>query len=243
MQQHEQWQAIGIGWDVRGWQGKAQAVAVVGWSPGRPLDWLGISPLFRLSSRCEPNLRTLLAPALPESLLLERVLAHPCVTLGIDAPLTFPAAFVDLLREGQGPRHIPEREIDNPYAYRDCDRWLYRQYGKKPLSASFDRLGNNATLAMAILPALVQGKGHSAIEVYPALAKVAGRGSEAWPELRPHLPSHLVPGTDPYDAALCALMALQQASKGGCEALPELVKPQVQMNDGWIYHFAREEAQ
>lgn len=234
----DEWQAIGIGWDVRGWQSKAQAVAVVGWTPGRPLSWLGISPLFRLSSRREPDLRALLAPALTDPEMLARVLAHPSVSLGIDAPLTFPSAFVELLRSGRGPSHIPEREIDNPYAYRDCDRWIYRQYAKRPLSASFDRLGNNATLAMAMLPALTQGEGVSTIEVYPALAKEAGRASVALPELRAHLPQHLIPGTDPYDAALCALMALQHASTGACEALPKLVAPVAGMDDGWIYHFA-----
>ena len=43
--------AIGIGWDVRGWQGNAQVVAVVGWQARtQQLHWLGVSPLFRLSS-------------------------------------------------------------------------------------------------------------------------------------------------------------------------------------------------
>lgn len=60
-----QMSAIGIGWDVRGWQGSAQAVAVVGWqAESNRLHWLGVSPLFRLSSRVAPDLAALLRPAL-----------------------------------------------------------------------------------------------------------------------------------------------------------------------------------
>ena len=41
-----------------------------------------------------------------------------------------------------------------------------------------------------------------------------GKASAVRPELQPHLPAILIPGTDPYDAALCALMALQYAAEG-----------------------------
>lgn len=83
-----------------------------------------------------------------------QVLACPRLALGIDAPLAFPRALGNLLA-GRGVEcAVPQREIDNPYAYRDCERWLHQQYGKKPLSATFDRLGNNATLALSMLPRL-----------------------------------------------------------------------------------------
>ncbi len=145
---------------------------------------------------------------------------------------------------------VPEREIDNPYAYRDCERWLYQQYGKKPLSATFDRLGNNATLALSMLPQLsdlqlvpkVQEQASRAVlEVYPALAKVGGKASPARPELATLLPEDLLVGTDRYDAALCALMALQYAAGGKVTVLPELVQAPNDMprNEGWVYHFAR----
>ena len=145
-----QMSAIGIGWDVRGWQGSAQAVAVVGWQARtQQLHWLGVSPLFRLSSRVAPDLDALLRPALQDEVALMQVLACPHLALGIDAPLAFPRALGELLA-GRGPEcAVPQREIDNPYAYRDCERWLHQQYGKKPLSATFDRLGNNATLALS----------------------------------------------------------------------------------------------
>ena len=106
------------------------------------------SPLFRLSSRVAPDLDALLRPALQDEVALMQVLACPRLALGIDAPLAFPRALADLLAGWGSGFPVPQREIDNPYAYRDCERWLYQHYGKKPLSATFDRLGNNATLAL-----------------------------------------------------------------------------------------------
>jgi hypothetical protein len=247
-----QMSAIGIGWDVRGWQGSAQAVAVVGWqADSNSLHWLGVSPLFRLSSRVAPDLAALLRPALQNELTLMQVEACPQLALGIDAPLAFPRALCGLLAGQPLSCAVPQREIDNPYAYRDCERWLHQQYGKKPLSATFDRLGNNATLALSMLPHLadlqlvpkVQVQASRAVlEVYPALAKVAGKASPACPELAALLPDDLVVGTDRYDAALCALMALQYAAGGKVVQLPVLVLPPSEMarDEGWVYHFARE---
>ncbi|MFC5707192.1 DUF429 domain-containing protein [Aeromonas eucrenophila] len=244
--------AIGIGWDVRGWQGNAQAVAVVGWQAREQrLCWLGVSPLFRLSSRVAPDLDALLRPALQDEIGLMQVLACPQLALGIDAPLAFPRAFAELLAGRGAPCAVPQREIDNPYAYRDCERWLHQQYGKKPLSATFDRLGNNATLALSMLPRLADLQlvpsrtleaDRAVLEVYPALAKVAGKASMARGEIADQLPSDLVPGTDRYDAALCALMALQYAAKGAVTSLPPLVSAPADfpLDEGWVYHFARE---
>ncbi|MGY3924977.1 DUF429 domain-containing protein [Aeromonas jandaei] len=243
--------AIGIGWDVRGWQGSAQAVAVVGWqADSNRLHWLGVSPLFRLSSRVAPDLAALLRPALQDEALLAQVAACPQLALGIDAPLAFPRALRDLLNGRPLSCAVPEREIDNPYAYRDCERWLHQQYGKKPLSATFDRLGNNATLALSMLPNLADLQlvptvasqaCRAVLEVYPALAKVAGKASPARPELAALLPADVVPDTDRYDAALCALMALQYAAGGRVAQLPALLTPPVGMapDEGWVYHFAR----
>ena len=203
--------AIGIGWDVRGWQGNAQAVAVVGWqSRTQQLHWLGVSPLFRLSSRVAPDLDALLRPALQDEMALMQALACPRLALGIDAPLAFPRA----------------------------------------LGATFDRLGNNATLALSMLPRLgglqlvprlAPHAERAVLEVYPALAKVAGKASPARAEIAASLPADVVAGTDRYDAALCALMALQYAAGGAVTSLPDLVSvpPDVPLDEGWVYHFAR----
>jgi hypothetical protein len=245
----EHMDAIGIGWDVRGWQGNAQAVAVVGWQAREQrLHWFGVSPLFRLSSRVAPDLDALLRPALQDEMRLMQVLACPQLALGIDAPLAFPRALAELLAGRGGDYAVPQREIDNLYAYRDCERWLHRQYGKKPLSATFDRLGNNATLALSMLPRLadlqlvpsrVPQAERAVLEVYPALAKVVGKASPARAEIAASLPEDVTPGTDRYDAALCALMALQYAAKGTVSSLPPLVSPVADfpLDEGWVYHF------
>lgn len=245
-----EWDAIGIGWDVRGWQGNAQAVALVAWRRGEQgVHWLGVSPLFRLSSRAAPDRYALLMPLLKEKGRCDALLAHPRLAMGIDAPLAFPRAFCALLA-GQGEAvPVPEREIDNPYAYRDCERWLHGRYGKKPLSASFDRLGNNASLALVMgaalaplvrVPQQAPAAARALLEVYPALAKQGGRGTSARPAIGALLPADLQPGTDPYDAALCALMALQYAADGAVGALPPLQAPPADFprDEGWIYHFA-----
>ncbi|PJG60498.1 DUF429 domain-containing protein [Aeromonas cavernicola] len=244
--------AIGVGWDVRGWQGSAQAVAVVGWQANSDeLHWLGVSPLFRLSSRVVPDLAALLLPALHSESSLMQVTRCAKLALGIDAPLAFPRGFCELLAGNAQPCAIPEREIDNRYAYRDCERWLYQHYGKKPLSASFDRLGNNATLVLSMLPQFadlqlvpkqVPQSDRAVLEVYPALAKVAGKASAVRPELTALLPEAVEVGTDRYDAAICALLALQYAAGGAVSCLPPLVAPPAGMarDEGWIYHFARQ---
>lgn len=52
---------------------------------------------------------------------------------------------------------------------------------------------------------------------------------------------YVLVGTDRYDAALCALMALQYAAGGKVAVLPELVQAPNDMprDEGWVYHFAR----
>ena len=60
-------------------------------------------------------------------------------------------------------------------------------------------------------------------------------------ELLVHLPADVTAGTDRYDAAICALMALQYAAKGSVSLLPALVAPPAEMalDEGWVYHFTR----
>ena len=55
------------------------------------------------------------------------------------------------------------------------------------------------------------------------------------------LPADVQVGTDRYDAALCALMALQYAAGGAVASLPDLVSApsDFPLDEGWVYHFAR----
>lgn len=241
---------LGVGWDVGGWCGSKQAVAVVSWQQGESeLSWLGLSAPFALSRRVPLSLSGLLAPALGHSFGLPRA---ERVTLAIDAPLAFPRAFHRLLQGELATEQVPEDEMANPYAYRECERWLHRQYGKKPMSASFDKLGNNTTLALT-LTTLLQQQGFSLLpqqqeeavlsmlEAYPAMMKQQFRATApVAARFTALLPPELKPGSDSYDAALCALMALAHASEGRCPLLPALVLPphDLPRDEGWIYHFA-----
>jgi hypothetical protein len=176
------------------------------------------------------------------------------------------------------PGPLPSRELDSRIAYRDTDREVNRAYampagskaaqpkalpGPKPLSASFDRLGNNATVAMmhaaewrrdwgfAVLPMHAPlPTGRDIIEVYPALLKrrgPEGGGKILRAEASAALQNagHLLAqvGSDAHDAALCALMAVAFRAEGAC-GLPRLVGPQqvpgtdwrIVCQEGWIYY-------
>ena len=83
--------------------------------------------------------------------------------IGIDAPLGWPAEFVRLV--GRAPNHarpyLPPAggEFESRLAYRYTDRAVHRRCGKKPLSAAFDKLGNNATKAIAVCQLLCRHSG------------------------------------------------------------------------------------
>jgi len=173
------------------------------------------------------------------------------ITLGIDAPLGFPRDFRLFLQNGGYDYVRPKKEIYNPLAYRETDRHIYEKFGKKPLSAVFDRIGTNATVAIAharrwvkeygftIQPASTSPK-KNIIEVYPALLK-EGKSYPADPYYNEKLPESVDPGSDAYDASLCALMAAGYASVGKVDCLPRVVSPrevtkQIK-SEGWIFYF------
>lgn len=95
-----------------------------------------------------------------------------------------PLAFTELLARRSTPLIQMGAELDNPLAYRETDRHIYRTFLKRPLSGSFDKLGNNATVAMVHTSRLATAGQlrvapfdesqigiPTAIEVYPALLK------------------------------------------------------------------------
>ena len=179
------------------------------------------------------------------------------MVLAIDAPLAFPRAFRDLLNGADVPPFAPDSpEINNPLAYRQSDRRIFEVFGKKPLSASFDKLGNNATVAMVLARRLarrhgakvvpfdeVEERAHSIIEVYPALAKVP-KDTCCFPPMQRLLPPGVIAGTDESDAAICAVLALAFAARGTYAELPSLGGPDdaslvAAREEGWIYYVER----
>lgn len=237
---------ISIGWDVRGWRGKQQAVAVLEIKRSK-LHW-SVSDDFQFEPGSTLDLSSLLMPALGEQ-YSQRLDNANQVVLAIDAPLAFPQALTRLLTDSNAVFEVASSEISNPLAYRDCERWIYKQYGKKPLSASFDKLGNGATLAISMAHALKrsgfelmpQYRGNttrSIIEVYPGLHKMQHRRNAlAIPPLHRHIPEDIMPGTDQYDAAICAILGAVYAGCGSQLGLPGLVDLQqgYDPQSGWVY--------
>lgn len=240
---------IGIGWDVGGWMGNNHGVAICEWDPAtNTIDWRG-TPTEIAIPKNGISLQHLIGTVDPTFSLDDR----SQYIIGVDAPLGYPKAFIQFINGEINPVEKSEKEIYNPLAYRYTDRVIYETIGKKPLSAVFDRIGNNATAAIShahmwekrdgfkIYPMAKQVKTDKKIiiEVYPALVK-ASKASEAHANLRQYLPTNVKPGTDAYDACICALYAI---AFGADDApLPSIAHPpahaeEVVKEEGWIYYF------
>lgn len=175
--------------------------------------------------------------------------------IGIDAPLGFPQEFKNFLVNRESNFNRPEKEIYNELAYRETDRYIYEKLGKEPLSATFDRLGTNATVAITHVrkwskkydfnrePSSGERNKGNVIEVYPGLLK-PGKNSPAYSPLSKLLSRNFEPGTHYYDAALCSIMALALRVANDIPSLPPLVGPPELtdriLGEGWIYHFPQE---
>ncbi len=240
---------LAIGWDVGGWLGKKQAVAVIEVGDDETWRYVGRPAAFTLRGRERLNVLELVRTAWPEA--PADALDRGDVVLAIDAPLSFPAAFVRLLERAPTSPPSSDREIDNELAYRACDRFIHAEHErKKPLSASFDKLGNNATVAMVLTRRWRESEGfrvlpwdaprdprREIIEAYPALMKSKG---EVVDRVRALLDVRLPDagrglGEDELDAAICALVALAHLGIVDPQ-LPRLVGPAAgQGLDGWIY--------
>ncbi len=103
-----------------GWQAREQR-----------LHWFGVSPLFRLSSRVALDLDACCARHCTTRSTCCR--CWPARSWRSGSTRRWRRALGELLAGRATECAVPQREIDNPYAYRDCERWLHRQYGKKPL--------------------------------------------------------------------------------------------------------------
>jgi predicted nuclease with RNAse H fold len=246
---------IGIGWDVGGWMGNKQGVAAVMWKVGsQELEWLGTPTQFSLPIGSLFSTQMLIEEAVDKN--NTKMLEESLVVIGIDAPLGFPADFVQLVSGETVECFRPQREIDNKLAYRDTDRHIYNELdNKKPLSATFDKLGNNCTVAVCHINKWCKEDGYSIhpmtnnpidkkiiIEVYPALVKPSQLGEVKSP-LKELLPKNIPYPSDAYDAAICAIMAVAYGADGKFLQLPKLVHPPDHLDsvikEGWIYHFPR----
>ena len=238
---------IVIGWDVRGWMNKEQAVAVLQVCDDQ-IEWLDFCEKFRFPQFEPLTLSSLINPVFNGDTPLG-ITDFPEIIVAIDAPLAFSSDFCALVEGTPQFLEPPKSEIDNKLAYRDCERWVREQFNKKPLSASFDKLGNNASLAISLARGLkTEGfslvpqdgtpSARSIIEVYPGLTKKGmGRHHAFISSLAPYMPIQFEPGTDIYDAAICAVLGAVYSGWGRALNIPPLVQPiaDYDLTEGWIF--------
>lgn len=236
-----------LGWDVGGWNcdhNPASRDALV------VLD----ESLTLLGTPWRGNLRQTLNDASSTRDLLNRLLAlcqitasgQERVVMAIDTPLAFPQALL-ALAQGQ-PVDALGRSQDNPYLYRQTERWLFAR-GVTPLSPIKDMIGSQATKGMHVLarftPHRVQcGQWTSeqgellAVEGYPSPAKRSVafaallervRAPEAVVTLL-HQPTPKQ--QDSQDACFCALLAWSLEQAPAQIAWPPAEMPAA---EGWIF--------
>ena len=174
---------LAIGWDVGGWMGKNHGFSIIHWNKKEnDFKWLGKSVELKIPAASTFSL----------DYIIEKVtegedldLCDYEIVIGVDAPLRFPKKFKEFINGSAEEFRRPEKEIYNPLAYRETDVHIYETLGKKPLSAVFDRLGTNCTVAMVHLkkwmeeydfslpPIKDKRNNRDIIEVYPALLKAS----------------------------------------------------------------------
>jgi hypothetical protein len=247
---------LAVGWDAGGWHGRKQAVAVAV-VEGQGFQWRGRPALFSISELSElgGSAFDLFRIAWPEA--TDDLLETHRTVIAIDAPLGFPEMFSRVLKSHEALEIEAGSFYENPLAFRHTDRWVYQTFGKRPVSASFDKLGNNAVTAIVharrwsrqhgfrmIPQSGPTSSNHAIIEVYPALVKRADSAERrCYERFERLLPTGLTSGTDQYDAAICAVLA---ASFGAGDEhshanLPPLLPPAGGVSsatlsqEGWIY--------
>lgn len=235
---------LSLGWDVGGWMGNKHGFALVRWTKGNnELEWLGNPIATRIPQDCLFNPKRIISQFL--CIEEDTIFEDTKVVIAIDAPLGLPIDYMKMIKGQAIEANRPKREIDSRLAYRDTEREIYQVFGKKPLSATFDRLGNNCSVAISHISEWCKKYGYSVhpmtygsndgkviIEVYPAIAK-----SET---LRAMIPKNLSSKTDEYDAAICAIMGVSYGANGEFKKLPKLVEPPENIvspkTEGWIYY-------
>jgi hypothetical protein len=156
------------------------------------------------------------------------------LVIGIDAALGWPVKFAELVAHAATANHVPEftlgDSIDNPYLYRETERFVKRCMltgrNERPLTAAGDKFGNNSSKAQALvgwlkrkLPdvyrppfdawdsAVAASQRHTLIEVYPAATMKCGAFCPLiWPGSNEDM--RTIGASDIADAKRCAITAV-----------------------------------
>ena len=163
------------------------------------------------------------------------------VIISIDAALAWPICFAKLVSEASGGKHdfsfSLSSVIQNPYLYRDTERFIKHHVQKgpkeRPLTAVGDKFGNNSTKAQALVVWLnrqlagsyrppfdswnrdsARKADYSIIEVYPAASMKSKRFKKlTWPSHTLDMDS--VGRSDIGDAKRCAMTGVCYAQEVG----------------------------
>lgn len=229
-------QSFFIGWDVGGWNCDKNAQS-------RDAIVILDTNLGLVGSPWRGNLRELINAAattdewisglfqLCQTTMPEKI---GCSIMAIDTPLGFSNEFRDLLNGFQAAGKVGNSQ-DNPYLYRETERFLFRK-GRRPLSPIKDMIGSQATKGMHVLAKFAPevlacgvwsgGKQFTAFESYPS----ATRDVECIQDLRQALPK--TAHADIEDALTCALVAYLYHSQPAALEHPGRDIP---VEEGWIW--------
>ncbi len=169
---------ISIGWDVGGWLNNKNCVSAI-MCDGKELSWIIKPVTYKIKDRI-PSLDKFLKIFFKDIEKLKDPEGYD-VIIAIDAPLGFPDSYIKLISNPSELKldaiYLEKNdkdncEIYNQYAYRYTERIIFEKFKKKPLSAPFDKLGTNATVAIShVLAWAEELKNIKIIEVYPGLLK------------------------------------------------------------------------
>ncbi|WP_083006590.1 DUF429 domain-containing protein [Halomonas sp. GT] len=240
-------ESLYIGWDVGGWNcdnnpSSRDALVVID------------KTLHLVGTPWRGNLRATLNESPTSRNLIHRLLelcqykasGSERVVMAVDTPLALPTALL-ALAQGAAVETLG-RSQDNPYLYRETERWLF-QRGVTPLSPIKDMIGSQATKGMHLLARFaphiaVCGQWQSAegtlcvVEGYPTPAKrsevfAALRARVAMPpEFAPILHHPTPKQQDIQDAWHCALLAWSVEHAKETIAWPPAEMPAA---EGWIF--------
>jgi len=227
-----------IGWDVGGWHGQKNSLAVID-----------------IKGQLVEGFPTTIDNIRDEEAFIEMINHFPKFVLGIDSPLRFPKAFKDLLNDSfKGSIDENCKMINNPLAYRYTDKKIHQVFKKHPLSASFDKLGNPATVAMyyinkfkeqlecSILPFDTKSENRNVIEVYPAILEsdvffkqkeILKSYNKMMAKVKTSDEREIT--SDERDAIKAAFIALA-VYKNGFKTYADAGKD---LSEGWIYYVAK----
>lgn len=246
---------IGVGWDVGGWHGRNNAVVVLEWDDttrkpallGKGCKNLppGVLALPEFVEHfCKKEAKAAVRSAIEDS--------EATVVVAVDAPLGYPTAFRDFVTnpgKWSGVIDPAARFVLNPLGFRQTDREIAALFpSKTPLSVSFDKLGNPASVAIRHTRHWAKGAGPIVqmtkpaprelphiIEVYPALAKATTSRQAAACSEYSGLMGDCSPGSHVYDAWLAAVLALGLAV-GDDTFLPALKPTAFEADEGAIWY-------